>query len=444
MKLRNLPHKSVLALAWPMILSNISVPLVGLVDTAVLGHLSSPVYLSAVAVGASVLAIIFWAMGFLRMGTTSLVARASGRKDEDTAEALLVRSALLAMLLGAVLIAVREPLLALALHWMQPSAAAAPLAQSYCQIRILSAPLVLTTMVILGWFIGRQNTRIPLLVMVTTNVVNLLLDLLLVWGMGLNSDGAAFASLGADSTGFILAVYLVLREKPALLKLVARYASLRLSDYQALLSINRHLFVRTLCLLSTIAFFTAQGARMGDTILAANAIIFQLLMLTSYSLDGIAHASEALVGNAVGENNAPRTRALIFTTGFWSVLIAAAMSVLFAVGDQWLMGLFTSIEAVLQTLTTYYIWAILLPLISVWGFWLDGVFIGAGRTKTMQNVMLGCCVGVFFPVWWLFQPWHNHGLWVAFTAFSLARGVGLALYLPSLHQPAPMTSTLRQ
>lgn len=444
MKLRNLPHKSVLALAWPMILSNISVPLVGLVDTAVLGHLSSPVYLSAVAVGASLLAIIFWAMGFLRMGTTSLVARACGRKDEDSAEALLVRSALLAILLGCVLIAVREPLLALALHWMQPSAAAAPLAQSYCQIRILSAPLVLTTMVILGWFIGRQNTRTPLLIMVTTNVVNLLLDLLLVWGMGLNSDGAAFASLGADSAGFVLAVYLVFREKPALLKLVARYASLRLSDYQALLSINRHLFVRTLCLLSTIAFFTAQGARMGDTILAANAIIFQLLMLTSYSLDGIAHASEALVGNAVGESNAPRTRALILTTGFWSVLIAAAMSVLFAVGDQWLMGLFTSIEAVLQTLTTYYIWAILLPLISVWGFWLDGVFIGAGRTKTMQNVMLGCCVGVFFPVWWLFQPWHNHGLWVAFTAFSLARGVGLALYLPSLHQPAPMTSTLRQ
>lgn len=437
MKLRNLPHKSVLALAWPMILSNISVPLVGLVDTAVLGHLSSPVYLSAVAVGASVLAIIFWAMGFLRMGTTSLVARASGRKDEDTAEALLVRSALLAMLLGAVLIAVREPLLALALHWMQPSAAAAPLAQSYCQIRILSAPLVLTTMVILGWFIGRQNTRIPLLVMVTTNVVNLLLDLLLVWGMGLNSDGAAFASLGADSTGFILAVYLVLREKPALLKLVARYASLRLSDYQALLSINRHLFVRTLCLLSTIAFFTAQGARMGDTILAANAIIFQLLMLTSYSLDGIAHASEALVGNAVGENNAPRTRALIFTTGFWSVLIAAAMSMLFAAGNDWLMGLFTSIDAVLQTLKIYYIWAIMLPLICVWGFWLDGVFIGAGRTKTMQNVMLVCCAGVFFPVWWLFQPWHNHGLWVAFTAFSLARGVGLALYLPSLHSPAP-------
>lgn len=437
MKLRNLPHKSVLALAWPMILSNISVPLVGLVDTAVLGHLSSPVYLSAVAVGASVLAIIFWAMGFLRMGTTSLVARASGRKDEDTTEALLVRSALLAMLLGAVLIAVREPLLALALHWMQPSAAAAPLAQSYCQIRILSAPLVLTTMVILGWFIGRQNTRIPLLVMVTTNVVNLLLDLLLVWGMGLNSDGAAFASLGADSTGFILAVYLVLREKPALLKLVARYASLRLSDYQALLSINRHLFVRTLCLLSTIAFFTAQGARMGDTILAANAIIFQLLMLTSYSLDGIAHASEALVGNAVGENNAPRTRALIFTTGFWSVLIAAAMSMLFAAGNDWLMGLFTSIDAVLQTLKIYYIWAIMLPLICVWGFWLDGVFIGAGRTKTMQNVMLVCCAGVFFPVWWLFQPWHNHGLWVAFTAFSLARGVGLALYLPSLHSPAP-------
>lgn len=436
MKLRSLPHKSVLALAWPLILSNISVPLVGLVDTAVLGHLPSPVYLSAVAVGASLLSILFWSMGFLRMGTTSLVARAAGRKDEDAADALLVRSGLLAILLGCVLIVVREPLVSWALHWMQPSAAAAPLAQSYCEIRILSAPLVLTTMVVLGWFIGRQNTRVPLMILVVTNVINLLLDLLLVWGLGLNSDGAALASLGADSIGLVLAVYLVLRAKPTLLQLVRRYASLRVDDYRALLAINRHLFLRTLCLLTTIAFFTAQGARMGDTILAANAIIFQLLMLTSYSLDGIAHASEALVGNAVGEKNAPRTRALICTTGLWSVVIAVAMTAVFTLGEGWLMALFTDIDAVLQTLETYYIWATLLPLICVWGFWLDGIFIGAGRTKTMQNVMLFCCIGVFFPVWWLCQAWHNHGLWVAFTAFSLARGIGLALYLPSVYRPS--------
>lgn len=434
MKLRSLPHKTVLSLAWPMILSNMSVPLVGLVDTAVLGHLPSPVYLSAVAVGASLLAIIFWTMGFLRMGTTSLVARAVGRKDEAYAEALLVRSALLAIALGGLLIAVREPMLSVALHWMQPSPEAAPLAQSYGQIRILSAPLVLTTLVIVGWFIGHQNTRVPLLIMVTTNVINLLLDLLLVWGLGLNSDGAAMASLGADSVGFVLAVCLLFREKPALVALVMRHVSLRLGDYQALLTINRHLFVRTLCLLATIAFFTAQGARMGDTVLAANAIIFQLLMLTSYSLDGIAHASEALVGKAVGENNPPRTRALILTTGCWSVAIAATMSVLFVLGDRWLMNLFTDIDAVLRTLETYYIWAAFLPLISVWGFWLDGIFIGAGHTKTMQNVMLVCSLGVFFPVWWLFQPWQNHGLWLAFSAFSLGRGIGLALYLPSVCQ----------
>ena len=434
MKVRDLPHKSVLALAWPMILSNISVPLVGLVDTAVLGHLPSPVYLSAVALGASLLSIIFWSMGFLRMGTTSLVARASGRNDEHAAEALLVRSVLLALALGLVVILVREPLISVALTWMQPSAVTAPLASSYCQIRLLSAPLVLMTMVILGWFIGRQNTRIPLMIMVGTNLVNLVFDLLLVWGLGLNSDGAAMASLCADSTGFALAVYFVFREKPTLRLLLAQHASLRCQDYQSLLSVNRHLFVRTLCLLLTIAFFTAQGAQMGDNILAANAIIFQLLMLTSYGLDGIAHASEAMVGHSIGENNLDRVKAVILTTGVWSMLIAVAMSALFFLGETWLIRLFTDIDAVIHTLERYYPWIIVLPLACVWGFWLDGVFIGAGHTQTMQNVMLFGCVAIFFPAWWLLQPWHNHGLWTAFTLFSLTRGLGLALYLPRIYR----------
>ncbi len=434
MQLRDLPHKSVLALAWPMILSNISVPLLGLVDTAVLGHLPSPVYLSAVALGASLLSIIFWAMGFLRMGTTSLVAQASGRKDENDVEAVLIRSCLLALILGCLLILLREPLLSMSLQWMQPSASAAPLASSYCHIRILSAPLVLMTMVILGWFIGRQNTRVPLTVMVATNLANVVLDLILIWGLKLNSDGAALATVSADSLGFFLAVYFVSREKPELATLFKRHLSLKYQDYRALLSINRHLFIRTLCLLLTFAFFTAQGAQMGDTLLATNAIIFQLLMLTSYSLDGIAHASEALVGNAVGEKNAERTRSVIITTGFWSFLIAIAMSVFFTLGQNFLIPLFTSIDSVTAALKTYYLWVIFLPLICFGGFWLDGVFIGAGRTKTMQNTMLLCCIVVFFPVWWLFQPLQNHGLWIAFSTFSLARGLSLALFLPALCQ----------
>lgn len=434
MNLRDLPHKSVLALAWPMILSNISVPLLGLVDTAVLGHLPSPVYLSAVALGASLLSIIYWAMGFLRMGTTSLVARACGRKDDRDMEAVLIHSCLLALMIGCTLILLRESLLSVALQWMQPSAAAAPLASSYCHIRILSSPLVLMTMVILGWFIGRQNTRVPLIIMVVTNLLNVLLDLILIWGLKLNSDGAALATVCADSLGFILGVYFVAREKPELLSLIKRHLSFRFEDYRALLSLNRHLFIRTLCLLLTFAFFTAQGAQMGDTILAANAIIFQLLMLTSYSLDGIAHASEALVGNAVGEENSERTKTIIITTGLWSLLIAIAMCVFFAVSQDFLIPLFTSIATVTEALNLYYLWVIFLPLMCFWGFWLDGLFIGAGRTRIMQNTMVFCCILIFFPIWWLFQPLHNHGLWIAFSLFSLARGLTLGLYLPSIYK----------
>ncbi len=434
MKFRYLPHTSVLALAWPMILSNLSQPLLGLVDTAILGHLPSPAYLSAVALGASILSITLWSMGFLRMGTTSLAARAYGRRDEAEQERLLVHSALLALALGLLLVILRTPLTSLALTLMQPSATTAPLAASYCHIRLLSAPLALSNLVIMGWFIGRQNTRVPLLILITTNVLNLLLDMAFIWGLGLNSDGAAWATVCADGLGWLLALALVLRQKPQLWTLFQRHTSLRLEPYRSLFVINRHLFIRTLCLLLTIAFFTSQGAQMGDSILAANAIIFQLLMLTSYGLDGIAHASEAMVGQATGAGDANRTKAVIVTSGFWSALIALCMSLLFAVNPPWLIGLFTDIPAVRDTLSEYYAWVMVLPLASVGAYWLDGVFIGSGRTKTMQNTMLACCFGIFFPLWWLTQSWHNHGLWLAFTVFNLSRGVSLALFSPTLYR----------
>ncbi|WP_208022414.1 MATE family efflux transporter [Pseudomaricurvus hydrocarbonicus] len=414
-----------------MILSNISVPLLGLVDTAILGHLPSPVYLSAVALGASLLSIVFWAMGFLRMGTTSLAARAQGQHraqkqpDEHAMASLLVRSGVLALALGLLLVMFRTPLINTALTWMEPSASTEALARSYSHIRLLSAPFVLTTMVILGWFIGRQNTRVPLLVMVATNLVNVILDMVFIWGLKLNSDGAALATVCADTLGFVLAAGCALRASPSLIRRFTRYLSCNLDDYRELLSINRHLFIRTLCLLLTFAFFTAQGAQMGDDILAANAIIFQLLMLTSYSLDGIAHASEALAGDAVGAQNPQRLEAIVVTTGFWSVLIAMAMSLSFSLGQTLIIPVFTDIAAVAQILSEFYHWVIVLPLACVWAFWLDGIFIGTGRTKTMQNAMLGCCVLVFFPVWWATQALHNNGLWIAFTLFNVARGVSL-------------------
>ncbi len=429
---RRLPHKSVLSLAWPMILSNISVPLLGIVDTAILGHLPSPAYLSAVALGASLLSMIFWSFGFLRMGTTSLTAQAFGRKDSDQVEALLIRSLQLALSIGVLLALLRTPIISLAIELMQPSDRTLQLATSYGQIRMLSAPLVLANIVILGWFIGRQNTRVPLILLVITNLVNLMLDIVFIWGLGLNSDGAAMATVCADSFGFALGLLFVTRELPNWKLNLKRHASIQWQSFKPLIVINRHLFVRTLCLLTSLIFFNAQGAQMGDVVLAGNAIIFQLLMICSYGLDGIAHASEALIGNSVGARKPTKTRQLVITTGIWSVIIATAMTVIFAVSKHWLIPLFTDISSIQKMLNVYYPWIVALPLICVWGYWLDGVFIGAGETMIMQKTMLFSVGLIFFPVWFFTQNWGNHGLWLAFSLFSLSRGGSLAFYLPRL------------
>ena len=427
-----LPHQAVLRLAWPMILSNISVPLLGVVDTAILGHLPEATYLGAVAVGASILSIVFWAAGFLRMGTTSLVSQATGRKDEDEVQALLIRSGVIALTMGLLLICLQKPLFDLALWLMGPTKETLHYAYRYSVIRIYAAPAVLLNLVIVGWFIGRQNALAPLLIMVSTNLINVVLDMLLIWGLKMNSDGAALATLCADYLGCALGIALVLRAAPGLVPKIKTTAFSAWQEYRRLLFINQNLFIRTCTLLATMGFFTAQGAQMGNDILAANAILFQLMLLTAYGLDGIAHAAEALSGKAVGGGNHLELRRVIVTSGLWSLIIAVAMTLVFVVGKQWLIPFFTDIESVVAALNRFYVWIYFLPLLSFAAYWLDGIYIGIGATKAMRNWMLFSCLVVFLPLWWLTNDWSNHGLWLAFTSFNLARGVTLALALPAL------------
>ena len=431
-KLTQLPHATVWALAWPMILSNLSVPLLSIVDTAILGHLDSALHLGAVALGASIIAIFFWSMGFLRMGTTSLVAQAHGRGDSQASQQLLLQSVFLGAGLGLLLLALRIPLLDLAFWWLDPPLELLPAAREYSAIRLWGAPAVLMSLACIGWLIGQQNARLPLILMVTTNVINLLLDLLFILGFGWESRGAALATLCADYLGLSLAIYLIIKYEPGLLKFDNWPELLRLQTYQKLIGINRDLFIRTLILLFTFAFFNAQGAQMGTDTLAANSIIFQLLMLASYGLDGFAHASEALVGKACGGRNAREFREVTLTTGIWSLIVALLMTLFFLLLQEPLISLFTDISAIQVQLRLYLPWIFILPLLSVWAFWLDGVFIGAGASALMRNAMLFSTLLIFLPAWWLLQPWKNHGLWLAFCLFNLSRGLSLALLLPHL------------
>lgn len=428
----NLSHRRVWSLAWPMILSNISIPLLGLVDTAILGHLDSPLHLGAVALGASILSFVFWGFGFLRMGTTSLVAQAWGREDKLAVNTLFVQAALLALLLGLLLILCKAPLIELTLYLMAPPADIASGAAEYSHVRFFSAPAILFNLTLIGWFIGLQNTRAPLVMLVTTNLINIVLDAWFIIGLDMGSFGAALASAIAEVCGSLTGVCLLFRSKLLKPDFIEWPKVFYRSEYKRLLQLNSHLFLRTACLLFTFAFFNAQSAQLGENALAANAILFQLLLFVSYGLDGFAHASEALIGQATGAKQRDGFIQALLTTGLWSVVLTLIFTAAFLLAKPWLITLFTDIGTVIQELHHIYIWILLLPLVSVWAYWLDGVFIGAGQTQRMLVTMLIASGGVFFPLWWFTQHWGNHGLWLAFTGFNLARGLCLGMQVRSI------------
>lgn len=410
------------ALAWPLMLTNLTVPLLGLVDTAVLGHLESPEYLGAVAVGANLFSILYWTFGFMRMGTTGLAAQAWGQRDEFAQVALLLRSLLLAVAIGLLLILFHQPLVHLGLTLMNPSERVTELAAGYAAIRIWSAPAVLCQYTLVGWLIGTQFARAPMIMLIVANGLNIVLDVLFVHYFGWNSRGVALATVIAEYSAVAIGFRLVLLRMPAG-QAFSRALLGQLSDYLRILQVNRYIMVRTIALLLVLAFFTAQGARQGDTILAANAVLITFLLVISNGLDGFANAAEALIGEAVGRGNRRRFYAVFRSALRWSLYGSLILTVAFVVGGRWLIALLTGIDEVRLTAWQYLPWLWALPLAAVWGFLLDGVFIGATRTRDMQNTMLFSALGVFLPVWWLTTAWGNHGLWFSLICLMLARAL---------------------
>lgn len=405
-------------------LTNLTVPLLGLVDTAVLGHLDTPEYLGAVAVGANLFSILYWTFGFMRMGTTGLAAQAWGKRDEFAQIALLLRSVLLAIGIGLLLILFHQPLIKLSLTLMNPSERVAALAAEYASIRIWSAPAVLCQYTLVGWLIGTQYARGPMVMLIVANGLNIVLDVLFVTGFGWNSRGVAMATVMAEYSAAAIGFYMVLKRMPDGQGFErALFGQLR--DYLRILQVNRYIMVRTIALLLVLAFFTAQGARQGDTILAANAVLITFLLIISNGLDGFANAAEALIGEAVGRNNRRQFKNVFRVAFRWSLWGSVLFTFAFVLGGRFLIGLLTGIEEVRATAWDYLPWLWMLPLASVWGFLLDGVFIGATRTRDMQNTMLFSALVVFLPVWWLTTGWGNHGLWFSLICLMLARAISM-------------------
>ncbi len=408
-----------------MILSNVSVPLLGMVDTGVTGHLESPVYLGAVAIGSTIFSFIYMGMNFLRMGTTGIAAQRFGANDNDGLRISLGQAIIVALAIAAVLIALQAPIGRIAMQLIGGEDEVQLVALQYFHIRIWSAPGTLANYVLIGWFLGLQNARVPLLIFLTINTTNIVLDLLFVVGLGMKVDGVALASVIAEYSGLVVGLFFAAR---ALRERAGHwpFASLiNVRAYAAFFSINANLFIRTMALMFTFAFVTAQGARLGGVILAANAVLMNVQMLTAFVLDSFAHAAEALVGKAIGEERREALERSVKLALKWSLIFAVGFCVFYIAVGPLLIRILTDLADVRETAMRYLPWLIVSPLVSVWSFLYDGVYVGATRAREMRNIMVFSTIAIFLPAWFLLQGYGNHGLWLAFTLFMASRGVGM-------------------
>lgn len=422
-----LTHRRVWALAAPMILSNISVPLVALVDSTVIGHLPHAHQLGAVAVGASLYVFLAWMMGFLRMGTTGFAAQAAGRGDGTALRQILLQGLLLSVLLSLFLGAIALPFSTLALTVMQPSPELHQLTLDFFYTRLFGLSGALATYALVGWFLGTQNARAPLGILLTTNLVNIALNLWFVLGLDWGVVGSARASVIAEWSGALLGLWLT---RGALRRFPGRvmWQALRVwQNWKPLLGVNRDIFIRSLMLQSVFFLITLQGARLGDATVAANALLLNGLLLAAHALDGLAHAVEALCGHAIGARDRIALRRSMVVASGWSLIASAGFAVLFLFGGHLFIEMQTDIPSVRETAFHYVPYLALLPLIAVWSYLLDGLFIGATRAREMRNAMV-ISVIVALPVAWAMQRLGNHGLWISFLLFMVLRSLTLAAY----------------
>jgi len=427
-------HKRVLMLAWPIILSNLSVPLVGLVDTAVVGQLADPRYMGSVAIGAVIFSSVFWVFGFLRMGTTGFVSQAAGANNTQEVRFSLLRALSIAVLLGGLLIALQAPVKWLSLSLMGADESLSPLIEAYFETRVLSAPAVFVNYCILGALIGLQRTGLALLLQLVLNGSNLILDVWFVLYLGWDSAGVAMASALSEYLAAVLGLWLLrdllLPSKPVQPTCLSQLYSPE--SLRALFVVNGNLFLRTLFLTSAFFFFTAQGAQFGVVILAANAILINLLQMLAYGLDGFAHAAEALAGGAYGAKKRSAFEQAVKSSSLWAGVMALVIAVVyFLVGDLIIQGMTVNADVVAAA-KQYFPWIIAAPLIAVWSYQLDGIFIGATQTEVMRNTV-GLALLVYVLSAYLLIPLlGNQGLWMSLMLFMGLRGVFLYLAYPKL------------
>ncbi len=419
----NKGNKEILQIALPSIVSNITVPLLGLIDVTIVGHLGSAAYIGAIAVGGMLFNIIYWVFGFLRMGTSGMTSQAYGRNDDSELMRLLLRAVGVGVAIASVLLLLQWPIERLCFALLSTTEEVEQLASTYFRICIWGAPAVLGLYSFSGWFIGMQNSRYPMFIAITQNIVNIGMSLLLVYGLEMKIEGVALGTLIAQYAGLLMA-YLLWKH---------RYANLRKhTDWQILFDreamsrffrVNRDIFFRTLCLVAVTVFFTSAGAAQGEVVLAVNTLLMQLFTLFSYIMDGFAYAGEALAGKYIGADDRTSLHRTVRQLFGWGIGLSLAFTLLYGIGGQSFLGLLTDEVSVIAASESYFYWVLAIPLAGFSAFLFDGIFIGATATGLMLKSMLVASASFFALYYGLNEAMGNHALWLAFITYLALRGL---------------------
>ncbi|RGY20851.1 MATE family efflux transporter [Butyricimonas virosa] len=421
-------NRRILHLAIPSIVSNITVPLLGLVDVTIVGHLGATAYIGAIAVGGLLFNILYWNFGFLRMGTSGLTSQAYGRKDKDAEIRVLVQAVSVGLFSALVMLILQYPIERLAFRLLDTSAEVEQYAVTYFRICIWGAPAVLAQYGFTGWFIGMQNSRYPMYIAIVMNVINIVCSSCFVFLFGMKVEGVALGTVVAQYSGVMMAWGLWFYNYKELRGRITFRGSLQLIAMRRFFAVNRDIFLRTLCLIGVTTFFTSTGARQGDVILAVNTLLMQLFTLFSYIMDGFAYAGEALSGRYVGACNLVQLKRAVKALFGWGIGLSLVFTLLYGIGGENFLGLLTNDTIVIETAGHYFYWVLAIPLAGFAAFLWDGILIGATATRFMLWAML-VASGSFFVIYYCFSgATNNHMLWLAFLVYLALRGVMQTLW----------------
>ena len=416
-------NRRILHLAIPSIVSNITVPLLGLVDVTIMGHLGATAYIGAIAVGGLLFNILYWNFGFLRMGTSGLTSQAYGRKDKEAEIRVLVQAVSVGLFSALAMLILQYPIERLAFRLLDTSAEVEQYAVTYFRICIWGAPAVLAQYGFTGWFIGMQNSRYPMYIAIVMNVINIVCSSCFVFLFKMKVEGVALGTVVAQYSGVMMALGLWYYNYKELRGRITFKGSLQLIAMRRFFAVNRDIFLRTLCLIGVTTFFTSTGARQGDVILAVNTLLMQLFTLFSYIMDGFAYAGEALSGRYVGACNLVQLKRAVKALFCWGVVLSLVFTLLYGIGGENFLGLLTNDTVVIETAGRYFYWVLAIPLAGFAAFLWDGILIGATATRFMLWAMF-VASGSFFVIYYCFSgATNNHTLWLAFLVYLALRGI---------------------